>query len=93
MIELLCKSFLTLRDNKSKKLQINAKELETAFEEIIKDPREATAVEKNLSLMTALPRNEWAKVRKSLLGNNLVEKIEGAIMHVCLDDLTSVKGL
>ena len=75
-----------------KKSQINAKELEVVFEEIMKDTREATVLEKSLSLMTALPRNEWAKVRRSLLGNNLVEKVEGAIMHVCLDDMTSAKG-
>ena len=75
-----------------KKSPINAKELETAFHEIMKDEREATVLEKSLSMMTALPRNEWAKVRRSLLGNGLVEKIEGAIMHVCLDDLTSAKG-
>ena len=57
----------------------------------MKDSREATELERNISMMTALPRSEWAKVRQSLLGKNLVEKIEGAVMHVCLDDLTTSK--
>ena len=67
---------------------VNAKELEEAFDTIINDAREPSPLEKSLARVTALPRKEWSKIRRRLVEKTPnIEKIESALMHVCLDQL------
>ena len=67
---------------------INANELQTAFMTIIDETRDSTPFEKSLSKMSSLPRKEWDQLRHEIrkTDQSSLEKIEGAILHVCLDD-------
>ena len=76
------------------KVLVNAKELEVAFDTIISDPRKASELELALPKMTAMPRKQWCEYRRRLMSDydKYIDKIEGALLHVCLDDDATAKS-
>ena len=41
--------------------------------------------------MTAMPRKQWCEFRRRLMSDfdKYIDKIEGALLHVCLDDTST----
>jgi len=84
----------TIYNETEKKVLVNAKELEVAFDTIISDPRKASELELALPKMTAMPRKQWCEYRRRLMSDydKYIDKIEGALLHVCLDDDATAKS-